>query len=77
MAPAVGPLRPGTQAAPRGGGEEGEVCYAWNNGNCREPCPNHRRHVCVQCGGSHPRTRCTKGRKGGKGKGGKGGRAPD
>ena len=53
-----------------GGGQRlHEACYAWNDGGCREPCPQGRAHVCSKCGGNHRRVNCDKLA----GKGGKGG----
>ena len=43
-----------------------ETCPKYNNGQCREPCPDGRRHVCSRCGKNHPAIRCNKGK--GKGK---------
>ena len=30
-----------------------QICRNWNVGHCSHPCPNGRRHVCSDCGGSH------------------------
>ena len=52
------------------------TCNNYNYGTCTQtPCPSGRRHICINCGGSHPATACptgSKGAKGGKGKGGGG-----
>ena len=36
----------------------GEVCFAFNDGTCRSPCPQGRRHVCKACSGSHRSFEC-------------------
>lgn len=41
-----------TNSRKRGVGEE-KYCYAWNAGNCREPCPNKMKHKCCVCSESH------------------------
>ena len=59
-------------AAPRSGGaysapKSHEACYAWNDGGCKDPCPQGRTHVCSKCGGPHRRINCSGGKAGGKG----------
>ena len=35
----------------------GEICKLWNENRCRHPRCRHT-HVCMQCGGNHPRVMC-------------------
>ena len=52
--------RPAPQQANHSKGK-GEVCYAWNDGGCKEVCPQGRSHICSNCGGVHRRVNCPKG----------------
>ena len=35
-----------------------EICYGYNNGNCKGVCPQGRSHVCQRCLGNHPAIDC-------------------
>jgi hypothetical protein len=35
-----------------------EICYLFNLGRCRNPCPNGRAHACWLCSKSHARSDC-------------------
>ena len=63
------PMAMASNSAAGNGQRSREACYAWNDGNCRDPCPQGRAHVCSKCGGQHKRSNCDKVA----GKGGKGG----
>jgi hypothetical protein len=48
----------GTTGSSGSGAETGEICRRWNEDNCsHNPC--RYRHACLQCDGSHPRSRCS------------------
>ena len=51
--------KPGGKRPPGASGQNAqEVCIRYNRDLCSEPCPAGRRHVCSNCGGGHPSTRC-------------------
>ena len=60
------PPKRGGQAKNAGGGLHKntaagkQICFAWaRSGNCREPCPNDRAHVCEKCLMRHKTAECT------------------
>ena len=65
--------RPGSMA--QASFKKSEACYAWNDGGCKDVCPQGRAHVCTKCGGVHRRVQCSKG--GGKGNDGNGNNGTD
>ena len=42
-----------TAAATQGGKNGREACLIWNRGQCAEPCPSGRLHMCCVCGSNH------------------------
>ena len=65
---APAPKPTGTQAGGGGKGKKGKgkgkgkdrrfkVCFAYNSqAGCQDQCPRSMDHVCIKCGGNHPRT---------------------
>ena len=53
-------------------GASSEAYWAYNEANCKEPCPNGCKHVCKFCEGAHMGTVCCKGKWGGGKKGSRG-----
>ena len=37
------------------------ICFAFNNGDCKDVCPKQMVHICQVCLGSHPAKQCRKG----------------
>lgn len=37
------------------------ICFAFNNGECKDVCPKQMVHICQVCLGSHPAKQCRKG----------------
>ena len=37
------------------------ICFAFNNGECKDVCPKQMVHLCQTCLGSHPAKQCRKG----------------
>ena len=49
----------GGKGAPRGAPKRGEICHAWNSGNCVDgKCPAQRIHKCSICGKNHRSIDC-------------------
>jgi hypothetical protein len=45
--------QPKSRAAP-----SAEVCWSFNEGSCKSPCPSGRQHVCRTCQGQHREFEC-------------------
>ena len=56
------------KAKASGKSKSSEYCFAWNEGNCKQHCPEGRRHACRFCDGPHRGKDCADRKGDGKGK---------